>query len=150
MPQKKSKISDKKMVQRKLPEMFSSTKESIEKDKPKKKLKQTVESGREEGQSNIITVEERKREQRDLNIEEDSLVSPPEAFTSTFVRRKTRQDESDDEIFEDYDNETFIDDDVVVPHEVSSPYVTNEPEELPRDVEIRSKLSKSHRVNLLI
>ncbi|CAG8594541.1 13819_t:CDS:2 [Funneliformis mosseae] len=150
MPREKS---GRKMVQRKLSEMFSSAKrekDSIEKDKPKKKIKETVEKSERKGEQSIIVNEE---ERRDLIIEENSPISSLKVSNATSAGQKTRNktsssrprilDESDDEIFEDYnDVEDFVDENDVVPLEVSLPDVTSEPEQSPRgDMDIRTKLT---------
>ncbi|CAI2182663.1 15430_t:CDS:2 [Funneliformis geosporum] len=140
------------MVQRKLSDMFSSTKrekDSNEKDKPKKKIKQTVEKSVREGGQSIIVNEEGKS---DPIIEENILLSSLEVSNSTSTRQKSRTktsssrprilDESDDETFEEYnDVEAFVDENDVIPLEVSFPEVISEPEQSPRsDLDIRSKL----------
>jgi hypothetical protein len=137
----KTSDSSKKMVQQKLPEIFTSSKRDkavTEKDKPKKKLKQAIEKSEKEGKSNIF-----------LNEKE-------EVSTSTSVRQKShassrQRDESEDETFEDQvDIEALGYEEEFVPHDAASPIVESEPEELPRDrLDIRSKLSKPYQVGYL-
>src|ERR1044071_6059848 len=107
MQKRKTFDSSKKMKQQKLTGMFNSTKrdkEATEKDKPKKKLKQSE-----------------KSEQEQLVSEEESSVSH-----SIFTRKKNHvSDESDDEMFED---QVYVDEDDIVPCDISSPD-KSEPEE---------------------
>lgn len=119
-----------KLVQKKLSGIFTSTKrDKAEKDKDKPKKNQNIEKSKREGPTVVVNEEI--------------------PATSIFVEQKNhvlgRQSISE---LDESENEAFDRDDLIneddVPREASIDFIDleSDPEELLRDIEIRSKLSK--------
>ena len=118
--------SSKKFVQQKLSEIFTSTKrDKVEKDKQKKKLKQAIEKSEREEEGPVVST----------SVRQKSHVPDRQKISDGL-------DESEDEMFYHDDDVTLINEDDI-PHG-ASPDAKSEPEDLLRDEEIRSKLSKPY------